>query len=377
MKKLDVIKHIKHIGKQKDRWYRLTNILKTKAIYYMIFGKRSNGKTYSVQERILLKYKKTGKASAIIRRWESDFKQKNGASYWDGVVANGLVKECTDGKWDRVIFRSKRWYFAKVDENDKIIHDNEPFAYFFSLSTWEHDKGPSYPSICTILFDEFISRGYYLEDEFVIFMNIISTIVRRREEEIEIFMLANTVNMYGCPYFKEMGLTHIKNMEQGTIEIYDYGTTGNRVAVEYVKDNDKAEYNPTNKYFAFDNPKLEMITGGVWEIDIYPHLPVKYKHENVIFRYFIIFESEVLQCNIIKVNDYIFTYIHQKTTPISHPNTDLIYSREYIPAKNYRRNIRKPETKKEEKIMWFFNHDKVFYQDNMVGEIVANYLKVC
>ena len=72
-----------------------------------------------------------------------------------------------------------------------------------------------------------------------------------------------------------------------------------------------------------------------------------------------------------------FTYIHHKTTPIQNPDRALIYSMDFIPAKNHRRSIFKPETKKEDRLAWFYKHDRVFYQDNMVGEIVANYLKVC
>ena len=30
-------------------------------------------------------------------------------------------------------------------------------------------------------------------------------------------------------------------------------------------------------YFAFNNPKLQMITSGAWEMAIYPHNKVKYK----------------------------------------------------------------------------------------------------
>ena len=36
----------------KTKYYSLTEILKKKAIYNMIIGERSNGKTYSVLERL-------------------------------------------------------------------------------------------------------------------------------------------------------------------------------------------------------------------------------------------------------------------------------------------------------------------------------------
>ena len=65
------------------------------------------------------------------------------------------------------------------------------------------------------------------------FANVLSTIIRHRND-VKIFMLANTVNKY-CPYFKEMGLKHITEMKQGSIDIYTYGSSDLRVAVEYGK----------------------------------------------------------------------------------------------------------------------------------------------
>ena len=56
----------------------------------------------------------------------------------------------------------------------------------------------------TILFDEFITKGMYLTDEFMAFMNTLSTIIRQRDN-VKIFMCGNTVNKFN-PYFEEMGL---------------------------------------------------------------------------------------------------------------------------------------------------------------------------
>lgn len=95
----------------------------------------------------------------------------------------------------------------------------------------EHDKSTSYPNITTIVFDEFLTRGSYLKDEFILFTNVCSTIIRQRND-VKIFMLGNTVNKYS-PYFSEMGLSNIKNQKQGTIDIYRYGDSDLIVAVEY------------------------------------------------------------------------------------------------------------------------------------------------
>ena len=237
----------------------------------------------------------------------------------------------------------------------------------------EHDKSTSYPDITTICFDEFLTRTTYLQDEFVLFMNVISTIIRHRTN-VKIFMLGNTVNRY-CPYFREMGLKHIKEMKPGDIDLYRYGDSDLTVAVEYTLPNKNGK--ESDLYFAFDNPKLSMITGGAWEIDIYPHCPVKFKPSDILFIYFIEFSGDLLQCEIVQHEDLCFTFIHRKTTEIKDPEHDLIFSPDFSPRANCKRKITKPTSKIEKKISEHFIKDKVFYSDNEVGEIVRNYLLWC
>ena len=37
-----------------------------------------------------------------------------------------------------------------------------------------------------------------------------------------------------------------------------------------------------------------MITGGAWELDLYPHLPREYEVKDIIFKYFISFNDNVI-----------------------------------------------------------------------------------
>lgn len=360
--------------------------VEVRAKYILVVGERSNGKTYGAEmigldglkvgnKQLLNGYIQNGSQFAIVRRWKDDFTGKRGATMFDGVVNNGEIVRMTGGKWDQVYYYSGRWYLAKFDkELNKIVHDETPFAYAFAITSMEHDKSTSYPKIDKIIFDEFLTRGMYLPDEFVQFMNVISTIVRDRND-VTIFMLGNTVNKY-CPYFQEMGLTNITKMTPGSIDVYNYGTSDLHVVVEYA-DTSKRTKKASDVYFAFNNPRLEMITGGAWEIDIHPHLPTKYAPKNVLFQYFIKFGGEILHAEIVNVNDTIFTYIHRKTTPIKDETHDLVYSTEWNEKPNYRRRISRITTKKERIIYSFFVRDKVFYQDNNVGEIVRNYLLWC
>lgn len=357
---------------KKTDYYSLRNILLKNALYNVIFGERSNGKSYSVYEYAIKNFAEQGKQLAIVRRYDTDFIGKRGATMFDGINKNQVVKKYTNGEWTHIYYYGARWYFCRY-ENDKRITNDTPFAYGFALTGMEHDKSTSYPDITTVLFDEFLSRTGYLNDEFVIFMNVLSTIIRDRTD-VKIFMLGNTVNKY-CPYFAEMGLKHIAEMERGDIDLYRYGESALTVAVEYTPTNKKGK--ASDIYFAFDNPKLSMITGGAWEIDIYPHCPVKYLPSEILFTYFIEFDEHFLQCEIVQHEDLLFTFIHPKTGEIKYPERDLVFTPNFSPRPNYRRKITKPTTAIEKKIAYFYMIDKVFYADNETGEIVRNYLLWC
>ena len=361
------------VDEEKIKYYSLDKILKKQCRYNLIIGERSNGKTYSVLNYALKRYCETGEQIGIIRRYMDDFVGKRGTVMFNGLVNNKLVEKYTKGQWTNVMYYSSRWFLTKFDEKtNKWVYAPEPMGYAFSLNGMEHDKSTAYPKITTILFDEFVTRKTYLDEEFVIFQNVVSTIVRQRDDVI-IFMCANTVNKY-CPYFVEMGLTNMRNMQHGDIDVYEYGDSGLRVAVEYTDTAVKSK-KKSDVYFAFNNPKLNMITKGGWEIPSYPHLPKKYVWDDVAAIFFIKFYDEVVQGEVISQDNCRFIFLHRKTTPLRDNIQQVVYSQEYSPQPNYNRHIIKP-TNNAEKIIWdLFRMDKVFYQDNEIGELVRNYVQ--
>lgn len=355
----------------KPRYYSLDNILTKNADYNIIFGERSNGKTYATLKYGIERYLKTGEQMAYIRRWREDLRGKRAESLFANHVANGLIEKLTDGKFNEVFYLSNKWFLSYYDkEKNKRFPETTPFCYGFCLSEQEHEKSSSYPKVTTIVFDEFLTRRIYLPDEFMLFMNLLSTIIRNRDN-VKVFMLGNTVNRF-CPYFTEMGLKQVPVMEQGTIDVYQFGEHGATVAVEYCATIVKQK--ASNKYFCFDNQNLQMITGGKWELAVYPHLPCKYKPKDVLFVYYIKFNDTILQGNIIQVGNQNFTYIHQKTTPIKDEDNSLIYCLEMNGKPNYKRKLISNASYVEQQVSKYFATDKVFFQNNEVGEIVRNYL---
>lgn len=358
------------------KYYSPSAINRKNATYNVIFGERSNGKTYALLKQGLADYLKDGSQVAYVRRWKEDVIGRRASRLYSSLVENGEVEKLSNGEYTGIHYWAGKFYLCNYDDAGKAIYgDTDIIAFPFALSDGEHDKSTSFPKVKTIIFDEFLTNKTYLVDEFVLFMNTISTIVRKRDN-VKIYMLGNTVNKF-CPYFKEMGLDHIQQQKQGTIEIYKYGESKLVTAVEYCASLQDKNSPTVNKYFAFNNPKLEMITGGSWELSLYPHLPYKYKPKDVVLTYFIEFNDNIYACEIIEQNDLIFTYIHAKTTPINKPDNHLIYSLEYNPKPNYIRSIYKPMNKAQNMILWFFKHDKVFYQNNNIGDAISNYLKMC
>ena len=356
------------------KYYSLNKINKKNATYNVIFGERSNGKTYATLKQVLENYFSDGSQFAYIRRWSVDVQPKRMNNLFNAIIEDGYLEKLSGGKFTAIFYRTGRFYLCTYNDKGKPIYNEEDIiGYAFSLSENEHNKANSYPRVTTIIFDEFLTNKIYLPDEFILFMNTVSTIVRQRTN-VKIYMLGNTVNKY-CPYFKEMGLTNILSMKQGSLDLYTYGDSKLKVAVEYA--DSKKKFKKNNFYFAFNNPKLKMITGGAWELNIYPHAPVKWLPKNIIFTYFIDFNDNIYQCEIINKDTNVFTFIHEKTTPIKNPDKDIIYTLDYNPKINYNVNILKPLTDYQNKITWFYTHDRVYYQDNNVGDAINNYLKIC
>lgn len=353
------------------KYYSLNEIHRYKATYNVIFGERSNGKTYATLQHALTKYLKTGKQFIYLRRWQEDITRKRMSQLFSAI--NSQVLTMTKGRFEMVYYLNSKFYLAnKNPDTEKIEYDeNNCIGYVLAISENEHNKSISFPHVNTIIFDEFISSKFYIIDEFVAFMNSVSTIVRERDD-ITIYMLGNTINKY-CPYFEEMGLKNISKQKQGTIDLYTYGQSSLTVAVEYCDNLNKSK--KSNKYFAFDNPKLSMITKGSWEIGIYPRLTEKYTQRDVQFTFFIEFDKQVLQCEIVyKSSGYFFIFVHEKTTPIKNV-TDLVYTLDESQSMYKQTNLKNPRNKVEKVIYSLIVDRKVFYSSNDVGNTFSNFIR--
>lgn len=360
-------------------------IVKYDVAYYMLYGERSNGKTYgAIEQALKARLKNPTSKSAYIRRYDENIRPKHLAPKdpKDGLITSHNIEYYTNGEYNYIKYISNVFYFAHRNIDgviDKI--DDYPFLYVFSINTWEGDKGIDRGFFDYIILDEFISKNGYLQDEVVNFLNVVSSLVRTRTGT-KIIMLANTINKY-CPYFKELGLTNAKRMRQGTVEIYNYNNDKTTVAIEYLDSVEKTNYNKkivNNKYFKFDNPKLRMITGGEWEESEYPLIPKglsKCKEMERLDFAFLDFDDDYLRIELWS-GYYQFEYCEFITLTVC---DDIRYADKIVISDKIKPSIRywnrfDGDNKVLKYIRRCMLRDKVFYQNNAVGEIFSNATKV-
>lgn len=350
------------------------NILSKGAQYNLVIGERANGKTYGALNYCLDNFFKTGEKFGLIRRWDTDFQGQKGSQlafnmFVQNHYGKNVIKEKSGGKYTGMEYWAGAYYFTAPDTAGIVKRTRTVAGYGFALNREESYHEGEYPDLTTLVFDEFLTRGVYLTDEFVLFGNLISTIKRHRQN-LKIIMLGNTINKY-CPYFAEMGLYNIKKMQKGDLEVYHYGNSDLAVAVEF--SDSPSKKTKSDPFFAFNNPKLKMITTGAWELAIYPHLPMKYSEKDIVFRFFIDFADDIIQGNIIRGKDGPWLYMHRKTTPVKY-STDLLFTFEESPSIYKVYNIFRSDLPVVRTIRDLLQNHKVFYSDNDTGEIVRNFL---
>lgn len=299
------------MGLDKNGYYTLRDILKYKCAWNLIYGERAPGKSFAVKRRGLEKSIKTGKPRiALIRRNKADCDAVSIEGYWLDRNIN-VVQVVTHGEWDYISYYRGFMWLAKTQEQPngtaKVIRGQQ-IGEVFPLSTAKHAKSTGHPFIDYIIYEEIITDENYLTNEPVRLQQLISTLTRKDDKGIEIYLIGNTLSRV-CPYFAEWGLKNIRKQKIGTIDRYDHtDSEGNTIhmAVEYCPPS-------PHKSKLFFGRAAKSIQGGAWQTGEYPHLPGEYEdfEECYSLTYISIDEfkfSVKLLCH--KESGYLITFIY-------------------------------------------------------------------
>lgn len=226
--------------------------------YKLIIGERGNGKTYAAKMLIINKFIQERAKFAYVRRRKEQIARKDMKRLFSDI--NDIAME-PDVLGDYIKYNVEQGFYIDGDDGKPMI-----MGYPFSIESAVTRKGIPWHDIKYIFFDEFLEYGNAIPDELSQFMNLISTIVRNRDD-VTIIMCANTVTKMS-PYFELFGID-LKKLKQGLIYsfVHQAGATG---SIEWCASSNitKEGGRAKNSYIGFDNnPTSNMILYGEWEYD--------------------------------------------------------------------------------------------------------------
>lgn len=345
------------------------------------FGSRNFGKSWDVLILMTAFYIVSRKPFAYTRRWNDDL-VANGPNLFTKMSTRGIIRDlCLDFGgddafiYDSVVYYRRAWYLAVEDESGKTLKDDKPLGIAFSINSQQRYKSGGYDEFSAIMFDEAISENGYCNNEFRSLLNLCVTLTR--DSEVLIILVGNTVDLF-CPYFVEMGFDNVEKMLPGelwTTTLYGDDNNKFREAIEYAEAKVKRK---TDKFSAFGNKTARMISKGEWEFDIYPHLPVEYSKDDIIYSYYVMNKNKCLKCDIVLKDELTFTFVYEWETtedykPLYRNDNEIIFTREPRPEYYIRNSFYRAKDKVGRSILSYIEDNNIYYDNNYVGAIYNDF----
>lgn len=253
--------------------------------YIIEMSIRSTGKTTGWVLIGMIMNALYGTVIPYVRQTEEETAPKYARELMNVIVGydNGrYIKEITGGRYNTVVYKDRRLFYSLRDEAGKEIDRAEKeFLILLAVDLWQVYKSTlNVFRGDLIIFDEFVGK-YYKEDAYINFMQLISTVKRRRQSTM-IVMLANTIRYTSQWYREFMVQQELKRMELGDKRKITTAK-GTKVYIEMVEPKAKARIaEDAALYYGFDNPDLLAIVGtdAAWSFPLSPR--IKYEEDDKV-----------------------------------------------------------------------------------------------
>lgn len=270
------------MANKKITHYNMDKIDAIGADFNLIYGERSNGKSYQVKHKKgIIKYLETGKRFILMRRWKEEITTEKIESYFNDVD----IAKLTDGKYNCVISYRKVLYLARYEVDTGKTIKGDKIGYVVALSTEQNYAGGSFLDVEDIIFEEFMARGSYIHNEASKLMNFYCTVDRKRGTT-RVWLVGNTISRV-CPYIEDWDLHQIiSTQKQGTIKVVERDSGEDdivKIAIEYCESTGTSSHTIGNH--------AAMLNDGSWQTDPQPHLPKSYNEYEVRFRLIFSFKN--------------------------------------------------------------------------------------
>lgn len=367
--------------------YSIDNIDKEGANVNLIWGERSNGKSYQVKhkkailpyvedvERYISNYKKKdviekifqdkGRRFILMRR----FKEEITSSWIESYFSDVDIEKITKGEYNMITAYRKELYFTKYDVETHKSKRGDKIGYVVALSTEQNYAGGSYLDVTDIIFEEFMSRTTYLADEANKLLNFYSTVDRKRGI-VKLWLVGNTITRV-CPYIQDWGLNKvIFNQKQGEIKTLwlstgDFDDEGNKIEVKLAIEHCKSTGNSSYVFGTHAN----MLNKGEWQSDPQPKLPKSYKEYKMLYRFAFHYKTFTWLCEYLmdnKTKDVIW-FIYPYTGKLK--KNIIVFSDIIKTSPYWQKDIYNPLIRNKTLIDLFktFRENRIFYASDLCG----------
>ena len=374
-------------------YYSSDNIARENATYNLIYGERSNGKSYDIKHKWGLEYfvNKNRKLFfeedsitpddllnikgrfVLVRRTAEQLKNERIESYFSDCD----IRRITNGKYNIISVYRKEIYFSNYDVEKNIVKRGIKIGYAIPLSLEQNYAGSSFLDVDNIIVEEFMSRDEgYLRNESTKLQNLFSTIDRKRGTT-KVWLVGNTISRI-CPYLYDWGLIDmVKNQPQGNIITKEMSAGFDKIegkevfvklALEFCESTGRTS-------FAFGEHS-EMLNTGVWQTDKQPTLENDFrKYEQIIKIGFEYMGFKYLGRLLADNDSNLFWFISPFTKKENFKDVILIFSDRINIDKKYQRdiyNITLNHPKLKNILNSTFKESMIFYSDDLTGTEFKN-----
>lgn len=279
--------------------------------YLILSSVRGTGKSFASKKFVLDNFIENNNEFIYLRRTKEEIKDIDVIDYF----ADMDIHKLTDGQYDCIDVFRKRIYLCNIVK-DKVVRSKK-IGYTIDLMHYQDKKSLQYPNVTCVIYEEYCTDKYYLDNEPSKLQDFLSTIFRDRKGFC--ILIGNKINRFN-PYFLDWDLRNAPCQQIGTIDTYTIDETETTIKIWDIKKVEK-----TSKMF-FGNAK-KSIDGNEYIVNEHRKL------ENNISDYTKIYEI-IVECQQLAfyarclLNNYTHKpiwYIEPKTSEIFY-DTDRVIS---------------------------------------------------
>lgn len=256
--------------------YNIDNLIKYDANINIVYGERSNGKSYQLKHKVMFSPEiiEGDRRFMLVRRKKDEITTEKVERYFEDVD----IERITHGEYNCIDLYRREIFLAVYDPEHFKKSRGKKIGYIVPLEREQDYAGASFLDVDNIIFEEFMSRDRYIFDEPNKLMNLFCTVDRKRGST-KLWLCGNSISRV-CPYLTDWEIMDdMRKQKQGTIITKEFQVSDDEkvtMAIEYCFDTGATSYTIGSH--------AKMLNSGEWQSDPQPHLPKSIKEYEPVFR---------------------------------------------------------------------------------------------